>query len=167
MIKKKFFLFFDSEKKWLKKMNNEGYELVKAGPFTYQFEKTDVKLDYEYVFLKNGKKSYDNLDYKSKDPDAKAVYANAETALFKKPCDKGEFTIFQSLDEKKKNYLAKRSSLYTESICFLGATFMFLMLFSRQKMIIMLLFAIVTALLTLRSFVQSRLLDKCFREEMK
>ena len=121
MIIRKMFLSFIGEKRWLEKMNRDGYEPTRVTPYTYEFEKTDKSVVFEYVFLKNGKKSFDALDYKQKDADAKAVYANAEVALFKKPADKGAFTILTE-SQKKVNLLRKRSSLYTECLIFLAVT---------------------------------------------
>ena len=153
------FLSFIGEKRWLEKMNRDGYEPTRVTPYTYEFEKTDKSVVFEYVFLKNGKKSFDALDYKQKDADAKAVYANAEVALFKKPADKGAFTILTE-SQKKVNLLRKRSSLYTECLIFLAVTMMLIMLWVRQSMLIMLLFAIVTGILTVKGAIQAVLLDK-------
>ncbi len=164
MIKKKFFLSFVNEKRWLEKMNGDGFELVKAAPFTYQLEKTDKKIIYEYVCFKHGKRDFDNFNYKLKDSGAKAVYLNGETALFKKDAQKGEFTLFASADEKKLNYLRRRSSLYMTSLCFLAASVCCLMLYRRLEASIMLAFCIACALLTLSYFVQSFLLDRYIKK---
>ena len=167
MTVKKIFLSFVGEKRWLEKMNEEGYELMSAAPFTYTLEKTDERVTYEYVYLKKGKKSFDELDYKSRDRDARAVYANAETALFKKPVSKGEITIFSGDSERRLNLLKRRSAVYTESICLFAAVMLLCMLWSRTSAIVTLLFAALSGALAIKSLLQALVIDKYMKKGNK
>ncbi|MBQ8605919.1 MAG: hypothetical protein IJ408_04210 [Clostridia bacterium] len=120
MVRRKLFLSFLKEYQWLVHKNRNGYELDSRRLFNYDIKKTLVPVSYEYVFLKNGKRSYKEFDYKSKDPDAKAVYANSDILLVKKPISLGKITVFKSADEKKQNALKKRASLNTTALVLLG-----------------------------------------------
>ncbi len=120
MVITKFFISFIKEKNWLEQMNKKGYELKKRSGFVYMFEKTDTEVLYEYVFLKNGKRSYCEFDYKSKDTDAKAIYGNADMFLLKKPKSKGKVTVFQTLDEKKLNAAKKKAALNSTAALYIG-----------------------------------------------
>lgn len=118
----KIFLTVYSEKKWLESQAQKGYELKKRDGFTYIFEKTDKKVCYGYVFLKNGRKSFVALDYKSKDKNATAVYGNGFVALFKKYDEKPEIL---SRDELKLNHLRHRQSRFTAALCIMVAALCF------------------------------------------
>ena len=122
MIRRKFFLSFIKELEWLRRKNRNGYELASRRMADYDIKKTNVPVSYEYVFLKNGKKSYKEFDYKSKDPSAIAVYANADMLLVKKPICDGALTLFSSASDKKQNAAQKRTALNMSALIFLGAT---------------------------------------------
>ena len=83
-VKHRMFFSFVDEKRWLEKMNSDGLELMRAAPFKFEFEKTDIPVLYEYVPLRHGRKSFSALNYKKKDKYLKAVYAKADMALFRK-----------------------------------------------------------------------------------
>lgn len=127
-VKRKYFLGTAKEKAYLDKMNADGYELVSAAPFTYVFEKTDRQVNYEYVMLKHGKRSYLAFNYKERDPNAKAVYANGDCALFKKAVEDGEFTLFSDTDEKRLNRAQKKTSFNTNMTIFIALTVIFITL---------------------------------------
>lgn len=114
-----FFSFFD-EKRWLDKMNEDGFELMHASLFTYAFEKTDKRVRYEYIPLAHGRKSFLALDYKTKDKDVKAVYGKSDMALFKKPADKGTPSVLTAA-EKRLAFARYRSSLSIYSLVFFAA----------------------------------------------
>ena len=116
------FLTTYGEKKMLEAQAQNGYELIKREGFSYIFEKTDKKVCYSYVFLKNGKKSFMALDYKNKDKNAKAVYGNGYVALFKRYDQKPEIL---SRDEQKKNILRHRQSRFTSALCIMVAALCF------------------------------------------
>lgn len=120
MVRNKFFLTFLKEHEWLISKNRNGYELDSRRAFRYDIKKTCIPVNYEYVFLKKGKKSYKAFDYKSKDPEAKAVYANADILLIKKPMTKGDITVFASDTERKRNAAEKRTALNISSLLLLG-----------------------------------------------
>lgn len=121
MKKYKFFFSAESELKWLESINRLGYEPVSASLFSYTFEKTDREMQFEHVFLKSGKRSYKEFNYKSRDNKAKAVYANGDRALFKKPTSQGGFELFSSNAERLLNAEQKRASLNTQALIYLGA----------------------------------------------
>ena len=118
----KIFFSVNGEKKWLEAQAQKGYELVKRDGFGYVFEKTDKKVCYSYVFLKNGRKSFLALDYKNKDKKAKAVYGNGYVALFKRYDQKPEIL---GDDGQKLNYLRHRQSRFTAALCMMAAALCF------------------------------------------
>ncbi len=118
----KIFFSINSEKKWLESQAEKGYELVKREGFSYIFEKTEKRVCYSYVFLKNGRKSFLALDYKNKDKKAKAVYGNGYVALFKRYDEKPEILDRDSL---KLNYLRHRQSRFTGGLCIMVAALCF------------------------------------------
>ena len=120
MVRKKFFISFLKEYEWLESKNRNGYELESRKLNCYNVSKTLVPVEYEYVFLKKGKKSYKEFDYKSRDKDAKAVYANADVLLVKKPLVKGDITVFSGREEKLRNAAEKRTSLNISALIMLG-----------------------------------------------
>ena len=115
----KIFLTVYSEKKWLEKQAESGYELIKRDGFTYIFEKTDKKVCYGYVFLKNGKKSFQALDYKKKDGKAVAVYGNGYVALFYRL---GEEPCILPRDKLRSNYLMHKQRRTTGYLCYFMAS---------------------------------------------
>lgn len=125
VIKKKFFISCQKEKKWLEAMNSIGYELVSASLGRYKFNKTDRKIIFEYVFLKNGRKSFKEFDYKTKDARCKAVYANADRALFKRLESAGDFTLFESRDDKILNAEKKKTQLNSHALLNMGLVLIF------------------------------------------
>lgn len=112
----KIFLTTYAEKKWLE--SQHGFELTKREGFGYTLEKTDEDVFYRYVFLKNGRKSFLELDYKSKDKNAQAIYGNGFVALFKKY---GEKPSILPTEQLKLNYLRHRQRRITTAICLLAA----------------------------------------------
>ena len=130
MKKYKFFLSPESEIRWLESMNRLGFEPVSASLFSYTFEKTGRELEFCHVFLKKGKKSYREFDYKSRDPQSKAVYANADRALFKKEKAKGGFNLFSNSAERLLNAEQKRASLNTQALIYLGLVLICTLLFN-------------------------------------
>lgn len=129
MIKRnKLFISILAEKKWLENMNRLGYEPISAGLGSYKFEKTDRRLKFEYVFLKNGRKSFKEFDYKSKDARCKAVYANADRALFKRLDSAGEFTLFGSDEERILNAERKKTALNSQALLNMGLVLIFTLL---------------------------------------
>lgn len=125
VTRKKFFTDCRKEKKWLEDMNKLGYELVSATLGRYKFNKTDRKIIYDYVFLKSGRKSFKEFDYKSKDARCKAVYANADRALFKRLESAGDFTLFSSRDEKILNAERKKTQLNSHALLNMGLVLIF------------------------------------------
>lgn len=79
----KLFLNTAAQLRWLNSMSQNGYELTRRTLFCYHFEKSNTPTFYQYVFLKQGKKSFLELDYKAKDKNARLVFGNSELALFK------------------------------------------------------------------------------------
>lgn len=65
-------------------MSQDGFELMSRKGFTYEFGQTSKAIFYQYVFLKHGKKTFLQLNYKKLDPKAKLVYGGSEFALFKR-----------------------------------------------------------------------------------
>jgi hypothetical protein len=120
MIRRKYFLSFLKEKDWLVHKNRNGYELVSRRGFNYDIKKTLIPVEYEYVFLKKGKKSYKEFDYKSKDAEAQAIYANGDILLLKKPLSKGEISVFSNSTERINNANEKRAALNITAIVQLG-----------------------------------------------
>lgn len=120
MIRRKYFLSFLKELEWLRRKNRNGYELASRRGIGYDIKKTNVPVSYEYVFLKSGKKSYKEFAYKTKDPDATAVYANADMLLVKKPISSGKLTLFASQSDKKQNAAQKRTALNMSALILLG-----------------------------------------------
>lgn len=118
----KIFLTVYAEKKWLESQAKIGYELTKRDGFTYIFEKTDRQVCYSYVFLKNGRKSFQALDYKNKDKKACAIYGNGYVALFKRYDEKPEIL---GRDELKLNFLRHRQSRFTSALCIMVAALCF------------------------------------------
>lgn len=167
MTVKKFFRSFLKEKRWLEKMNGDGYELMSAAPFTYTFEKTGKQTAYEYVFLKKGRKSYIEFDYKSKDSDAKAVYANGYVALFKKPVKKGEFTLFKSFSDKRTNYMKRRSSLYIGAVAYVAGFAISVLLWQRLDALPLLFVGIAFAVLGINNYLLSMEIDKYINKVKK
>ena len=100
--------------------NHNGYELETRKGVRYDMKRTLMPVSYEYVFLPKGRKSYKAFDYKSKDPDARAVYANGDVLLVKKPLSKGDITVFNSIDDKKLNAAKKRTSLNKSALLLIG-----------------------------------------------
>lgn len=127
----KIFLSFADEERWLYKMNEDGYELVRASLFTFAFEKTGKAVKYSYIPLKHGRRSFTALDYKNRDADIKAVYANSEMALFKKPTDSGEQRLL-SRSELLKAYAVYRSSLSVHAVVYVAVFAMLSMLYTRM-----------------------------------
>lgn len=115
----KFFLSFADELRWLEKMNKDGYELMSVSPMTYKFEKNDNRVQYEYIPLRHGKKSFIALDYKNKDKNTKVVYASYDIALFKKSQNKGLPAILTT-KEKRLAFERYRSSLSLHSIIYIA-----------------------------------------------
>lgn len=165
MKKYKFFFSADAERKWLENINRLGYEPVSASLFSYTFEKTDREMQFEYVFLKNGKKSYKEFNYKSRDPRSKAVYANADRALFKKQKTQGDFELFSSRAEKMLNVEQKRSSLNTQALVYLGMVLICLLLSNGISMISWVMRACVAvfALLAVYDYISVFALGKYIR----
>ena len=118
MTVRKIFLSAEDEHKFLKQMNGKGFELMSASPFTYNFDKTDREVAYQYIPIK-GRRGYNALDYKSKDKDAKAVYAKSDIALFKKSADKGDFTIL-SANELNLRLIKRRSAAFNRSLALIA-----------------------------------------------
>lgn len=132
MIKRKIFFSVADEREFLNKMNSEGYELVKASPFTYVFEKTDREVNYQHIPIKNGRRGFSALDYKTRDSDAKAVYLKNDIALFKKPSDKGGFSILPQSEIELR--LAKRRTKQNNlAVCFIALGVLLATLGSRAK----------------------------------
>lgn len=134
----KIFFSFADECGWLEKMNKEGYELMSAAPLTFRFDKTNNTVNYEYIPLKRGKKSFLALDYKKKDKDLKAIYATSDMALFKKTKSKG-LPELMTINEKKLAFERYRSSLSLHGIiytavfamlCLTAMRYMFYMLYA-------------------------------------
>ena len=136
-IHRMFFSFFD-EKRWLDKMNEDGFELMRASLFTYVFEKTDKRVRYEYIPLRRGRKSFLALDYKNKDKDVKAVYGKSDMALFKKPADKGAPSVMTA-GEKRLAFERYKSSLSVYSLVFFALAAMFALLARRADMKLLLI----------------------------
>lgn len=111
----KIFITTYSEKKWLDKMADDGYELIKHQGILYEFEKTDKRIFYQHIFLKKGRKSYLELDYKKKDKDAKAIYGNGFVALFRRYKESPKIL---SSDELRLNYLKHKQKRTTSYLCF-------------------------------------------------
>ena len=155
----KIFLTVYSEKKWLEKQAESGYELIKRDGFTYIFEKTEKQVCYGYVFLKNGKKSFQALDYKKKDGKAVAVYGNGYVALFKRYDTKPEIL---TRDELKLNYLRHRQSRFTGALCILVSALCFGAL-SRVFMGF-LMFALLSIVSGMIYFADVRGVDKMIKE---
>lgn len=140
-IHRMFFSFFD-EKRWLDKMNEDGFELMRASLFTYVFEKTDKSVRYEYIPLRRGRKSFLALDYKNKDKDVKAVYGKSDMALFKKPADKGASSVMTA-GEKRLAFERYKSSLSVYSLVFFALAAMFALLARRADMKLLLIASVI------------------------
>ena len=153
-VKHRIFLSFADEKRWLENMNRDGYELMSVSPFTYTFEKTDTAVFYEYIPLSRGRKSFKSLDYKKKDRDMRAVYANSEMALFKKPLDK-DMPKLMSVSEKLLAFAKYRVSLSTYALVFLAVGAIFIMLGGRAGIPLMYAPAILFVLLALNDFYRA------------
>ncbi len=113
MKKTKVFLTVNSEKKWLEKMAERGYALKKRAGFCYIFEKKN-NVKYQYVFLKNGRKSFLQLDYKKRDSDCRFIYGNSNVALF---CKDGQSPSVLTESEIKINYLRRKQKCTTTYLC--------------------------------------------------
>ena len=121
MKQTKIFLTAALEKKWLDQMSQNGFELLSRKGFSYEFKKSSRQTFYQYVFLKHGKKSFLQLDYKKRDPKAKLVYGGSEFALFKR---KGECPQVLAGNNLKINYLTyiQGQKMRALSILVLGLT---------------------------------------------
>ena len=129
-VKHRMFFSFVDEKRWLEKMNSDGLELMRAAPFKFEFEKTDIPVLYEYVPLRHGRKSFSALNYKKKDKYLKAVYAKADMALFKKPESKGKPELLTS-DERLLAFARYKSSVSMYALMMLALTAVFILLSGR------------------------------------
>ena len=136
-IHRMFFSFFD-EKRWLDKMNEDGFELMRASLFTYVFENTGKSVRYEYIPLRRGRKSFLALDYKNKDKDVKAVYGKSDMALFKKPADKGAPSVMTA-GEKRLAFERYKSPLSVYSLVYFAVAAMFALLARRSDMKLLLI----------------------------
>ena len=121
---KKIFLTIYNEKIFLEKMAKDGYVLTKHKGTSYFFEKTEKNVFYRYIFLKNGRKSFLELDYKNRDPNCRLIYGNGFVALFSREDDYPEL---MSKSELKMNYLKHRQSKFTSAICYVAATCCFVL----------------------------------------
>ena len=157
--KRKIFLSFKDEEKWLKALAERGYELVRAAPFLYEFERTEKSVIYEYIPLKNGKRGFDALDYKAKDGCAKAVYCKNDIALFKKSAEKGAFTI-QSESEKRLALAKRKTGLFTRALIFLAVFGMLVMLASRLSRPLLYIPAALFVIASVLNFYKAYRLDK-------
>ncbi len=161
MIIKKLFLTIYSEKKWLEKMASEGYVLKKHRGITYEFEKSDKGVFYRYIFLKNGRKSFLELDYKTRDPKCRLIYGNGYVALFSRKDAHPELLTKQEL---KLNYLKHRQGRQTTAICYIAVCCMFV-LATRILSPLCVLSAVFAALAVLYVF-DARNTDKMIKEEL-
>ena len=114
---KKIFLTIYDEKVFLEKMAKDGYVLTKHKGVSYFFEKTEKNVFYRYIFLRNGRKSFLELDYKNRDPKCKFIYGNGFVALFSREDGCPEL---MSKSELKMNYLKRRQSRQTMGICYIA-----------------------------------------------
>lgn len=161
MIIKKLFLTTYSEKVWLENMARKGYVLTRHRGISYQFEKSDNNVFYRYIFLKNGRKSFVELDYKNRDPKCRFVYGNSYFALFLK---EGDRPALLSNQELKLNYLRYRQGRYTAAICYVAACCAFIV--SAKTFLPMLLIAGIFAVLAALYMLDVKHIDKMIKEEI-
>jgi len=156
MIIKKLFLTIYAEKKWLEEQAKLGYALKRHTGISYEFEQTDKSVFYRYIFLKNGRKSFLELDYKRRDPNCSFIYGNGIVALFKR---EEAYPEVLSVDELKKNYLKHRQSRHIfrlVAILFLCSSIM------RLRVVMIVLWAVLFAYYML----DVNHLDKLIKEEL-
>lgn len=163
LIKRKIFFSFASEKSWLDGMNENGYELMSFSPFTYDFEKTDRRVEYTYIPLSSGRKSFIKLNHKQSDPDAAAIYANYERALFKKNEQLGKIRIMSPQDIRL-GFLRMRVKRTTSSLCVLAVSAMCAMLGARLGIAPLYVFAAFLLLYGIFGFCSAYSIEKYIKQ---
>lgn len=156
---KKIFLNVYSEKKWLEQMGKKGYVLKRHKGVSYLFEKSENKVFYRYIFLKNGRKSFIELDHKSRDPKCRFIYGNGFVALF---CRDDDYPSLLPDADLKMNYLKHRQGRQTAALCYIASCCAFIM--GGRAMPFFFALSAVFAALAVVYFVDVKKIDKMIEE---
>ncbi len=161
-VKHRMFFSFVDEGRWLEKMNSDGLELMRAAPFKFEFEKTDTQVQYEYVPLRRGKKSFSALNYKKKDKNLKAVYAKSDMALFKKPKSKGKSELLTNA-ELFLAFARYKSSISINALIMLAFTAVFILLAGRTGLAVLYIPALLFLLAACGNFYRAARTEQYMR----
>ncbi len=161
MTIKKIFLSVFSEKAWLEQMAKDGYVLKKHCGISYMFEKTEKNVFYRYIFLKNGRKTFLELDYKNRDPKCNFIYGNGMYALFSR---EDTFPEIMPNDELKLNYVRYRQRRQTSALCYIAAACAFAM--AARTFSPLCVLSVATAMLGIMFMIDVKKTDKVIKEEL-
>ncbi len=161
MIIKKIFLTVYSEKKWLEKMAGEGYALKRHKGISYEFEKSETPVFYRYIFLKNGRKSFLELDHKTRDPKCEFIYGNGFVALFSRKDAHPELMTKQEL---KLNYLKHRQARHTAALCYVMGCCIFAL--ATRVLSPLCVVSALFAVLGVLYMIDARKIDKMINEDL-
>ncbi len=158
---KKIFLTTYAEKKWLEEQAKNGYALKKHHGITYVFEKSDSPVFYRYIFLKKGRKSFLELDYKNRDPKCEFIYGNGFVALFSR---KDAYPGILSGNDLKLNYLKHRQSRQTAALCYIMGCCIFAL--ATRVLSPLCIVSVLFAVLGVLYVIDARKTDKMIKEEL-